>query len=118
LHVSNLSTLLFQLNTLAEEDFRVVFRTPVDSGKTEEAPEEEEEEEEPKKKNAHRPSKHPRGKSSGPDVGTGGEASAKKAKTAPSSGARHYDSKKAERGRIKMLATTGKGTPPILPGAT
>jgi hypothetical protein len=87
----------------------------------EEAPEEEEEEEEeeePKKKNAHRPSKLPRGKSSRPDVGTSGDGSAKKAKTAPSSGARCFDSKKAECDRIKMPATAGKGTRPTLPGAT
>jgi hypothetical protein len=102
---------------LVEEDFRLIFYTPVvDSGKTEEAPEEEEEEEEEQTdKYAPRPSKRPRGKSSRPDAGTSAEGSAKKAKTAPTSGARCFDSKRAERDQIKMLATTGR---PTLPGAT
>jgi hypothetical protein len=85
LHASNLSTLLLRLNTLTEEDLRVIFRTPVDSGKAEEDPEDEEEEEEeeaPKKKAAPRAPKCPRGKASGADAGTSSEASAKKAKTA------------------------------------
>jgi hypothetical protein len=48
---------------------------------------------------------------------TSGEASAKKARTAPSASAKRYDSKKAERERIKMLATSKRGTRPTLPGA-
>jgi hypothetical protein len=67
---------------------------------------------------APHPSKRPRSKSSGPDVGTSAEGSAKKAKTAPSSGLRRLDSKRAERDRIKMLATAGRGTRPSLLGAT
>ena len=104
---------------MAEEDFRGIFHTPAaaDSGKTEEAPEEEEEEEEQTEKYAPRPSKRPWGRSSGPDVGTSGEGSAKKAKTAPAGGPRRLDSKWAEHDHIKMLATAGKGTRPTLPGA-
>jgi hypothetical protein len=102
---------------LAEEDFRVIFRSPVAySGKKEEALEEEEEEEEEQtEKYAPCPSKRPRGKSSRPDARSSAEGSAKKAKTAPTSGARRFDSKRAERDQIKMLATTGR---PTLPGAT
>jgi hypothetical protein len=94
-------TLHFQLNTLVEEDLRVIFRTPINTEKAEEDPEDEEEEA-PKKKAAPRAPKRPRGKSSRADVETSGEASAKK----------------AERERIKMLATAGRGTRPTLPGAT
>jgi hypothetical protein len=104
---------------LAEEDFRVIFRTPVDFGKMEEALEEEEaEEEEQSKRYAPRPSKRARGKSSEPNVETSCEGSAKKAKTVPSSGVRRFDSKRAERDRIKMLTTAKRGTRPMLPGAT
>jgi hypothetical protein len=106
---------------LAEEDLRVIFRTPVDTAKAEEEPEDEEEEEEeeaPKKKAAHHDPKHPRGKTHRADVGTSGEAFTKNAKPAPTSGARCYDSKKVERERIKMLAIAGRGTRPTLPGAT
>jgi hypothetical protein len=97
-----------------------LFFVPPSTLGTEEAPEEEEEEEEvePKNENSLRPSKRPRRKSSGPNVGTRGEGSAKKAKTASSSGAWCFDSKREERDRIKMLTTAEKGTRPILPGAT
>jgi hypothetical protein len=85
----------------------------------EEALEEEEaEEEEQSKRYAPRPSKRARGKSSEPNVETSCEGSAKKAKTAPSSGVRRFDSKRAERDRIKMLTTAKRGTRPMLPGAT
>ncbi|KAM0913770.1 hypothetical protein ACQ4PT_011943 [Festuca glaucescens] len=99
------------LNTLAEEDFGDIFRIAVaDSGKAEETPEEEEEEEEEQtEKYAPRPSKRPRGGSSGPDVDPSAEGSAKKAKTTPAGGPRRLDSKHAERERLKMLATSGKG---------
>jgi hypothetical protein len=109
-----------QLNTLAEDDFRVIFRIPTDAGKTEEDPEDEDEEEEeeaPKKKSAPRATKRPRAKVSGTDTGTSGEASAKKAKTTAPSGSRRLDSRKAEHDRIKLLATAGKGTRRSLPGA-
>jgi hypothetical protein len=109
----------FQLNSSAEEDLRVIFRTP-DTEKEEEDPEDDEEGEEesaPKRKAAPRPSKRPRGKASGTETRAIGEASAKKARTAPSS-AKHCDSRKAERERIKMLANVGKATRPILPGAS
>jgi hypothetical protein len=98
-----------------------LFFVPPSTLGTEEAPEEEEEEEEevePKNENSLRPSKRPRRKSSGPNVGTRGEGSAKKAKTASSSGAWCFDSKREERDRIKMLTTAEKGTRLILPGAT
>ena len=105
---------------MAEDGFRDIFRIPTNAGKAEEDPEDEDEEEEeaPKKKAAPRATKHPRAKVSGTDAGTSGEASAKKAKTTSPSGPRRLDSRKAERERIKLLATSGKGTRPTLPGAT
>jgi hypothetical protein len=122
LHQSNISTLHLHLNTLVEEDLRIFFRIPADTGKTEEDPEDEDEEEEeedaPKKKAVPRAPKHPRAKASSAGARTSGEASTKKEKTATPSGPRRYDSKKAERERIKMLASSGRGTRPTLPGAT
>ncbi|KAM0925344.1 hypothetical protein ACQ4PT_004266 [Festuca glaucescens] len=107
------------LNTLAEEDFGELFRlTAADSGKAEETPEEDdEEEEEQTEKNAPRPSKRPRGGPSGADAGPSAEGSIKKAKTTSAGGPRRLDSKRAERDRIKMLATARKGTRPTLPVA-
>jgi hypothetical protein len=102
---------------LAEDSFRDVLRLPVDAGKEEEDAEDEDEEEEqaPKKKAAPRVPKRPRAKVSGIDAGTSGEASAKKARTkAPP----RLNSKKAERDHIKVLSTTGRGSRPLLPGAT
>jgi hypothetical protein len=102
---------------LAEDGFRDVFHLPVDAGRAEEDPKDEDEEEEqaPKKKSAPRAPKRPHAKVFGTDTGTSGEASAKKARTkAPP----RLDSKKAERDRIKLLATTGRRSRPQLPGAT
>ncbi|KAK1677143.1 hypothetical protein QYE76_037991 [Lolium multiflorum] len=104
------------LNSFAEDSFKDVFRLPV-AGMAEEDPEDDDEEEEqaPKKKAAPHVPKRPRAKVSSTDAGTIGEASAKKARTrAPP----RLDSKKAERDRIKLLATAGKGSRPLLPGAT
>ncbi|KAK1663594.1 hypothetical protein QYE76_051753 [Lolium multiflorum] len=74
--------------------------------------EEEEEEQAPRK--AAPPSKRPRAKAPGSEAGASGEASAKKPKTIKPP---PLDSRKAERERLKMLATTGKRSRPIIPGA-
>ncbi|KAK1612405.1 hypothetical protein QYE76_036078 [Lolium multiflorum] len=106
-----------ELNSLAEDGFRDIFRIPTNTRKVEEDPEDKYKGEEqiPKKKTAPRAPKRPRTKASGTDVGTSGEASATKAKTtAPPC----LDSKKAERARIKLLATAGRGSHPQLHGAT
>jgi hypothetical protein len=99
---------------LAEDNFRLNFVSP--AGKVEEDPEygDDGEEQDPKKA-APRATKHPRAKVSGSEAGASGEASAKKAKTKPPP---RLDSKKAEREHIKLLATAGKGSRPLLPGAT
>ncbi|KAK1608525.1 hypothetical protein QYE76_032198 [Lolium multiflorum] len=52
---------------------------------------------------------------SGSEAGASGEASAKKPKTTKPP---PLDSKKAERARLKMLATAGKCSRPIIPGAS
>ncbi|KAK1632876.1 hypothetical protein QYE76_007191 [Lolium multiflorum] len=103
------------LDTLAEENFRAILRVPVSGDAAEEVPEDEEEEEEQApRKAAPRPSKRPRAKASGSEAGASGEASAKKPKiTKPPP----LNSKKAERERLKMLATAGKRSRPIIPGA-
>ncbi|KAK1621336.1 hypothetical protein QYE76_026853 [Lolium multiflorum] len=103
------------LDTLAEENFRTILRVPVSGDAAEEVPEDEEEEEEQApRKAAPRPSKRPRAKASGSEAGASGEASAKKPKiTKPPP----LNSKKAERERLKMLATAGKRSRPIIPGA-
>ncbi|KAK1684457.1 hypothetical protein QYE76_045305 [Lolium multiflorum] len=75
---------------------------------------EEEEEEQAPRKAAPRPSKHPRAKAPGSEAGASGEASAKKPKTIKPP---PLDSRKAERERLKMLATAGKRSRPIIPGA-
>ncbi|KAK1642541.1 hypothetical protein QYE76_060346 [Lolium multiflorum] len=56
----------------------------------------------------------PRAKAPGSEAGASGEASAKKPKTIKPP---PLDSRKAERERLKMLATTGKRSRPIIPGA-
>lgn len=68
-----------------------------------------------RKKAAPRATKRPHAKASGSDGGASGEASAKKVKTKPPL---RLDSKKAEPERIKLLATGGKESRPLLPGAT
>ncbi|KAK1645764.1 hypothetical protein QYE76_063569 [Lolium multiflorum] len=101
---------------LAEEDFRAIIREPLSAEGAEEDPEDNEEEEErAPKKAAPRPAKHPCAKVSGSDAGASGEASAKKAKTVKPP---PLDSKKAERERLKLLANAGKGSRPLIPGAT
>jgi hypothetical protein len=101
---------------LAEEDLRTILRVPVSGDAAEEDPEDNEEEEErAPRKAAPRPTKRPRAKVSGPEVGTSGEASAKKPKvTKPPP----LDSKKVERERLKLLTTAGKRSRPNIPGAT
>ncbi|KAK1606895.1 hypothetical protein QYE76_030568 [Lolium multiflorum] len=94
------------LDTLAEEDFRTILREVPDD--------EEEEEEQAPRKAAPRPSKRPRAKASGSEAGASGEASAKNPKTVKPP---PLNSKKAERERLKMLATAGKRSRPIIPGA-
>ena len=105
-----------QLDTLAEENLRTILRVPVSDDGAEEDPEEpEEEEEQAPRKAAPRPSKRPRAKASRSEAGASGEASAKKPKvTKPPP----LNSKKAERERIKLLATAGKQSCPNIPGAT
>ncbi|KAK1645513.1 hypothetical protein QYE76_063318 [Lolium multiflorum] len=104
------------LNNLAEEHLRNVIRTPASAEAAEEDPEDDDEEEEPTpKKEAPRTAKRPRAKVSGSDAGASGEASAKKAKTKPLP---PLNSKKEERYRLKMLATTGEGSRLLIPGAT
>ncbi|KAK1617066.1 hypothetical protein QYE76_022583 [Lolium multiflorum] len=103
------------LNTLAEENFHTILRVPVSGDAAEEVPDDEEEEEEQApRKAAPRPSKRPRAKASGSEAGASGEASAKKPKTVKPP---PLNSKKAERERLKMLATAGKRSRPIIPGA-
>jgi hypothetical protein len=107
---------LLQLNTLGEEDFGEIFRiSTTDSGRADEASEEEEEEE--TEKYAPRPSKLPRGGSSGAHAAPSVEGSAKKPKTVLAGGPQHLDSRRAERERINMLVTSRKGSRPSLPGA-
>jgi hypothetical protein len=110
---------LLQLNTLGEEDFGEIFRiSTTDSGRADEASEEEEEEEEEEtEKYAPRPSKLPRGGSSGAHAAPSVEGSAKKPKTVLAGGPQHLDSRRAERERINMLVTSRKGSRPSLPGA-
>ncbi|KAK1645867.1 hypothetical protein QYE76_063672 [Lolium multiflorum] len=103
------------LATLAEENLRAVLRVPVSGDTAEEVPDDEEEEEEQApRKAAPRPSKRPRAKAPGSEAGASGEASAKKPKTIKPP---PLDSRKAERERLKMLATAGKRSRPIIPGA-
>ncbi|KAK1687104.1 hypothetical protein QYE76_047952 [Lolium multiflorum] len=103
------------LATLAEENLRTILRVPVSGDTAEEVPDDEEEEEEQApRKAAPRPSKRPRAKASGSDAGASGEASAKKPKIIKPP---PLDSRKAERERLKMLATAGKRSRPIIPGA-
>jgi hypothetical protein len=81
----------------------------------EEDPEDNDEvEEQDPKKAASRTVKRPRAKVSGSEAGASGEASAKRAKTKPPP----LNSKKAERERLKLQSTTGKGSRPLIPGAT
>ncbi|KAK1617236.1 hypothetical protein QYE76_022753 [Lolium multiflorum] len=102
------------LRSMAEENFRAILRVPVSGDAAEEVPEDEEEEEEQApRKAAPRPSKRPRAKASGSEAGASGEASAKKPKTTKPP---PLNSKKAERERLKMLATAGKRSRPIIPG--
>ncbi|KAK1607806.1 hypothetical protein QYE76_031479 [Lolium multiflorum] len=102
------------LDTLAEENFRTILRVPVSGDTAEEVPDDEEEEEEQApRKAAPRPSKRPRAKAPA-EAGASGEASAKKPKTIKPP---PLDSRKAERERLKMLATAGKRSRPIIPGA-
>ncbi|KAK1670139.1 hypothetical protein QYE76_058298 [Lolium multiflorum] len=104
------------LDTLAEEDLRNRLRVSVSGDASEEDPKDpEEEEERAPRKAALRPSKRPRAKASGSEAGASGEASVKKPKvTKPPP----LDSKKAERERLKLLATAGKRSRPNIPGAT
>ncbi|KAK1653657.1 hypothetical protein QYE76_071462 [Lolium multiflorum] len=103
------------LDTLAEENFRTILRVPISGNGAEEVPDDEEEEEEQAPhKAAPRPSKRPRAKASGSEAGASGEASAKKPKTVKPP---PLNSKKAEQARLKMLATAGKRSRPIIPGA-
>ena len=112
---SNFCSFSFQLNTLAEENFRTIIRVPVSGDAAEEVPEDDEEEEEQApRKAAPRPSKRPRAKASGSEAGASGEASAKKPKTVRPP---PLDSRKAERARLKMLSTAGQRSRPIIPGA-
>jgi hypothetical protein len=111
-----LSFLRLQLDTLAEEDFRTILREPLSHELAEEDLEDDDEQEEQApKKAAPRPAKRPRTKVSGSEAGASGEASAKKAKTVKPP---PLDSKKAERERLKLLANAGKGSRPLIPGAT
>jgi hypothetical protein len=98
---------------LAEGDFRNVLRVPTSAEGSEEDPEDDdEEEEEAPKKAAPRIVKRPRAKVSGSEAGASGEASAKKAKIKPPP----LDSRKAERERLKLLSTAGKGSRPLITG--
>jgi hypothetical protein len=98
---------------LAEDNFKSIFCQPAD--KAEEDPEDGDEDEQAPKMAAPRATKRPRTKASGFEAGATGEASTKKAKTIPPI---RLDSKKAERERMKLLATARKGSHPQLPGAT
>ena len=101
---------------MAEENFRNILRVPVSGEAAEEDPDDDEEEEEQApRKAAPRPTKRPRAKASGSEAGASGEASAKKPNiTKPPP----LNSKKAERELIKLLATIGKRSRPIIPGTT
>jgi hypothetical protein len=100
---------------LAEEDLRNILRVPVSGDVAEEDPEDaEEEEERAPRKDAPRPSKRPRTRASGSNAGASGEASPKKPKVTKLP---PLDSKKAERERLKLLATAGKRSRPNIPGA-
>ncbi|KAK1604981.1 hypothetical protein QYE76_028654 [Lolium multiflorum] len=113
--IPDIMTYSLQLETLAEENFRLILRVPVSGDAAEEVPDDEEEEEEQApRKAAPRPSKRPRAKASGSEAGASGEASAKKPKTMKPP---PLNSKKAERERLKMLSTAGKRSRPIIPGA-
>ncbi|KAK1608302.1 hypothetical protein QYE76_031975 [Lolium multiflorum] len=74
-----------------------------------------EQEEKAPKKVVPRPAKRPRTKATGSGAGASGEASTKKAKTTKPP---PLDSRKAEHGRLKLLANAGKGSRPLIPGAT
>jgi hypothetical protein len=100
---------------LAEENFRNVIRVPASTEGAEEDPEDDDEEEQAPKKAASRTAKHPRAKVSRSKAGANGEASAQMAKTKLPP---PLDSKKAERERLKLLSTSGKGSRPLIPGAT
>lgn len=100
---------------MAEDSFRYVFRLPTDAGKGEEDPEDDDEGEEQVPKKAAPRAKRPCANVSSTDAGNSGEASAKKAKTKVPP---RHDSKKAERDRIKLMATAGRGSHPQIPGAT
>jgi hypothetical protein len=101
---------------LAEEDLRAILRVLVSDNAVEEDPEDlEEEEERAPRKAAPRPTKRPRAKVPDSEVGTSGEASAKKPKTTKPP---PLDSKKAERERLKLLSTAGKRSRLNIPGAT
>ncbi|KAK1699598.1 hypothetical protein QYE76_016295 [Lolium multiflorum] len=103
------------LATLAEENLRAILRVPASGDTAEEVPDDEEEEEEQApRKAAPRLSKRPRAKASGSEAGASGEASAKKPKIIKPP---PLDSRRAERERLKMLATAGKRSRPIIPGA-
>ncbi|KAK1604681.1 hypothetical protein QYE76_028354 [Lolium multiflorum] len=103
------------LNTLAEEDFGEIFLiAAIDTSRADETPEDDEEQTE---KYAPRPSKRPRGGSSGADAAPSTEGSAKKPKTTPAGGPQLLNYEWAEHERINMLATSGKGAQPTLPGA-
>ncbi len=105
-----------QLDSLAEEDFRAILREPMSHEPAEENPEDDDEQEgQAPKKAAPQPAKRPRAKASGSEAGASGEASAKKAKIVKPP---PLDSKKAERDRLKLLANAGKGSRPLIPGAT
>ncbi|KAK1693875.1 hypothetical protein QYE76_010572 [Lolium multiflorum] len=104
------------LNILAEDSFRNVIRVLASAeGAEEDLEDDDEEEEQAPKKVAPRTAKRHRAKVSGFEAGASGEASAKKAKTKPSP---PLNSKKEEHERLKLLATTGKGSRPLIPGAT
>ncbi|KAK1699429.1 hypothetical protein QYE76_016126 [Lolium multiflorum] len=104
------ASLSFQLDTLAEEYFRAILRVPVSGDAAEEVPEDDEEEEEQAPRSGLNLRASPRqsfrlGRAAA-------RASAKKPKiTKPSA------KLKAERERLKMLATAGKRSRPHHPGA-
>ncbi|KAK1594677.1 hypothetical protein QYE76_017409, partial [Lolium multiflorum] len=103
------------LNSLAEENFRSILRVLVNVDAAEDDPEDNDvEEEQAPKKVAPRTTKRPRARVSGSETGASDEASAKKAKIKPPP----LDSKKAERDHLRMLSTTGRGSRPLIPGAT
>jgi hypothetical protein len=100
---------------LAKEDFRNILQIPCSAEGAEEDPEDDnEEEEQAPKKVAPQPAKRPRAQVSGSEAGASGEDSTKKAKNKPPP----LDSRKAERERLKLLSTAGKGSRPLIPGTT